>query len=78
MIFYLAVSILYCAIFVAWMKTKEPDDRRSTNEYWDFGDWQPKYIMLGILGTILWPLIIPFITFYKIAFKILNKTKNNL
>jgi hypothetical protein len=52
------------------MKTKE-----NNNEYWDYGDWYPKYIILCLLGTVLWPLVIPFIISYKIAFKILNKNK---
>ena len=68
-LWYLLISVLYCATFIAWMKTKEDD-----NEYWDYGDWGAKYILLCILGTIVWPLIIPFIIFYKLAFKILNKT----
>lgn len=69
-VLYLLISIIYCAIFIAWMKTKE-----NNNEYWDYGDWYPKYIILCLLGTVLWPLVIPFIIFYKIAFKILNKNK---
>lgn len=72
-IWYLLVSVLYCATFVAFMNTKEDD-----KQYWDISydsGWQPTYIMLCILGTALWPLIIPFIIFYKLAFKILNKNK---
>ena len=71
MIGYIIISILYCATFIAFMKTKEKNE-----EYVDsWGDWQAKYIVLCRAGTLLWPLIIPFIIIYKIAFKILNKTK---
>ena len=68
-LFYLLISIIYCATFVAFMKTKENDDDYVEN----WGGWQFQYIMLCILGTIAWPLIISFGIFYKIAFKILNK-----
>ena len=72
MIGYLLISVLYCATFVAFMSTREDD-----TEYKDrWGDWNIQYIMLCILGTFLWPLVIPFIIFYKIAFKIFNKNKN--
>ena len=68
-VLYLLISIIYCAIFIAWMKTKENDE-----SYVDrYGDWNGQYILLCLLGTIIWPLVIPFIIFYKIAFKILNK-----
>jgi hypothetical protein len=70
MIGYILISVLYCATFIAFMKTKENDE-----SYVDrYGDWEAKYILLCLLGTALWPLIIPFIIFYKLAFKILNKT----
>lgn len=69
-VLHLLISIIYCATFIAWMKTKEDN-----NEYWKYGEWNPKYIILCLLGTLLWPLVIPFIIFYKIAFKILNKNK---
>jgi uncharacterized membrane protein len=73
MVFYLIISVLYCAVFVAFMNTKEGDET-----YMDrYGDWHIKYILLCIFGTILWFLIIPFIIFYKIAFKILNKKNKN-
>jgi hypothetical protein len=72
MIGYILISVLYCATFIAFMKTKEDDESES---YMDrYGDWHMKYILLCILGTFFWPLVIPFIIFYKIAFKILNKT----
>ena len=62
MIGYFLISVLYCAIFVAWMKVKEND-----TEYVDgYGDWEMKYIVLCIVGTILWPLVIPFLIIYKI------------
>ena len=67
-LWYLLISVLYCATFIAFMKTQEDND-----EYWDYGDWEIRYIFLCALGTIVWPLVIPFIIFYKIAFKILNK-----
>ena len=72
-IWYLLVSVLYCATFVAFMNTKKDD-----KQYWDISydsGWKEKYIMLCVLGTALWPLIIPFLIFYKLAFKILNKNK---
>lgn len=75
MIFYLLISVIYCATFIAFMNTKKDDD-----QYWDTrydSGWEAKYIMLCILGTLAWPLIIPFIIFYKIAFKILNKQNKN-
>ena len=69
-VWYLLISVLYCATFIAWMKTKENDE-----SYVDrYGDWNGQYILLCLLGTFFWPLVIPFIIFYKIAFKILNKT----
>jgi hypothetical protein len=78
MILYIIISILYCATFIAWLKTKQPsrDKGNYSNEYWyDHETWDGKYIALVVIGTVLWPLIIPFIVFYRIAFKILNKTK---
>ena len=70
---YLIISVLYCATFIAFMKTKEDE-----KPYWDgYGDWNAQYLVLCIVGTALWPLVIPFIIFYKIAFKILNKTNKN-
>lgn len=73
-IWYLLVSVLYCATFVAFMNTKEGDESET---YMDrYGDWHAQYIILCLLGTVLWPLVIPFIIFYKLAFKILNKNKN--
>lgn len=76
MISYLVISIIYCATFIAWLKIKKPSEHEYSNEYWsDHETWEGKYIALVIIGTILWPLVIPFIVFYKIAFKILNKTK---
>lgn len=74
-IWYLLVSILYCATFLAWMKSKQPDGQNEySNEYWSDDEfWDGKYLTLCIVGTALWPLIIPFIIFYKLAFKILNK-----
>jgi len=74
MIGYLLISVLYCATFIAFMKTKENNEDESINYMDRYGDWHMKYILLCILGTLLWPLVIPFIIFYKIAFKILNKT----
>jgi uncharacterized membrane protein YiaA len=74
MIGYLLISVLYCATFIAWMKTKEKDEYESVDYMDRYGDWHIKYILLCILGTLLWPLVIPFIIFYKLAFKILNKT----
>ena len=75
MIGYIIISILYCATFIAFMETKEKDDSET---YVDrYGEWNGQYIALCILGTILWPLVIPFIIFYKIAFKILNKKNKN-
>lgn len=68
-VWYLMVSVIYAATFVAWMKTKEDMD-----QYWDYGDWKMKYLLLCVIGAFFWPLVIPFIVFYKIAFKILNKT----
>lgn len=73
MVFYLLISVLYCAVFVAFMKTKE-DDRSYVDGY---HDWHAKYLILCLLGTLLWPLVIPYIIFYKIAFKILKKTNKN-
>jgi len=75
-ILYVLISIIYCATFVAFMKTKQPTEERNySNEYWDkYDGWEFQYIMLCIVGTLLWPLIIPFMIIYKIAFKILNKT----
>jgi hypothetical protein len=70
MIFYLLISVIYCATFVAFLNTKKGDE-----SYMDrYGDWHMKYILLCMLGTVIWPLVIPFLIFYKIAFKILNKT----
>jgi len=69
MIGYVFISVLYCAVYLAWLKTKSSDDER----YYDYGDLKFEYIMLCILGTLLWPLIIPFLIVHKIAFKILNK-----
>lgn len=69
MIFYLLISVIYCATFIAFMNTQENND-----EYWDYGDWEIRYILLCLLGTLLWPLIIPFLIFYKVAYKLLNKT----
>ena len=76
MIAYILISIIYCATFIAWMKTKQPIQNNGIygNEYWmDDETWNGKYIALVIVGTLLWPLVIPFIIFYKIAFKVLNK-----
>jgi hypothetical protein len=73
MIFYLLMCVIYCATFIAFMKTKENE-----TPYWDgYGSWEIQYVLLCVLGTVLWPLIIPFIIFYKIAFKILNKQNKN-
>jgi len=69
-LWYLLISVLYCATFIAFMKTKENDE----NYVDGYGDWNGQYLVLCIVGTALWPLVIPFIIFYKIAFKILNKT----
>ena len=72
-IWYLLISVLYCATFVAFMKTKENDESET---YVDkYGEWNGQYIALCIVGTFFWPLVIPFIVFYQIAFKILNKSK---
>jgi hypothetical protein len=73
MIFYLLISVIYCATFVAFLNTKKGDE-----SYMDrYGDWHMKYILLCMLGTVIWPLVIPFLIFYKIAFKILNKQNKN-
>jgi hypothetical protein len=72
-VFYLLISIIYCATFVAFMNTKKGDEN-----YMDrYNDWHFQYIILCVLGTLLWPFVIPFIIFYKIAFKILNKQNKN-
>jgi hypothetical protein len=72
MIGYLLISVLYCATFIAFMNTRERGDER----YFDgFNDWKIEMIFLCLLGALLWPFVIPFIIFYKIAFKILNKNK---
>lgn len=68
-IWYLLISILYCATFIAFMNTKK-DDESYVDRY---GDWNTQYILLCLLGTLLWPLIIPFLIFYKVAYKLLNK-----
>ena len=73
MIAYILISIIYCATFIAWMKVKENDETYVDS----WGDWHPKYIILCVLGTILWPLIIPFIFLYRIALKVLNKINKN-
>lgn len=75
MIVYILISVLYCAVFMAFMKTRQPDGKSIYyNEYWaDDEYWDGKYLALCIVGTALWPIVIPFIIFYKIAFKILNK-----
>ena len=70
-VFYVLVSIIYCATFIAFMNTRDQTDER----YFMYGDWQFGAIMLCLLGTIAWPLVIPFIAIYKLAFKILNKNK---
>ena len=72
-IWYLLISILYCATFVAFMKTKKDDESET---YMDaYGEWNGQYLILCIVGTFFWPLVIPFMVFYKVAFKILNKNK---
>jgi len=72
-LWYLLISVLYCATFIAFMKTKENDESEA---YMDrYGDWHAQYLLLCLLGTIAWPLVIPFIAIYKLAFKILNKNK---
>jgi len=70
-VLYLMISVIYCATFVAFMKTRE--DNEAYVDKW--GTWEVQYIALCVVGTVLWPLVIPFIVIYKIAFKILNKTK---
>ena len=72
-LWYLLISVLYCATFIAWMKTKENDESEAYMDRYD--DWHAKYIILCLLGTALWPLVIPFIISYKVAYKILNKNK---
>jgi len=74
MIGYLLISVLYCATFIAFMKTKENNESESEIYMYRYGDWHMKYILLCMLGTVIWPLVIQFLIFYKIAFKILNKT----
>ena len=75
MVFYLLISVLYCATFIAFMNTKKSD---KSETYMDrYGDWHIQFTMLCIIGTILWFLVIPFIIFYKIAFKILIKQNKN-
>ena len=71
-IWYLLVSVIYCAVYVAWLKTLSSDDER----YFFYGDLKFEYIMLCILGTILWPFVIPFLIVQSIAFKILTKKQN--
>jgi hypothetical protein len=71
MILYILISVIYCATFIAFMNTRDTEDKR----YFKYGDWKFGAIMLCLLGTIAWPLVISFIIIYKIAFKILNKNK---
>ena len=67
---YLIISVIYAGVFVAWMNTK-----RDNHEYWQYGDWNPKYVFACAAGTLLWPLFIPFTFVYKLATKYFNNKK---
>ena len=68
---YLLISVIYAAVFIAFMKSKEDD-----TEYVDsYGDWEMRYTLLCVIGAFFWPFVIPFIIVYKIALKILTKQK---
>ena len=71
MIFYLLISVIYVAIFMAFMKSKE-DDREYVDSY---GDWEIKYVFLCLFGAFFWPFVIPFLIIYKLTLKLLNKNK---
>ena len=75
MIGYIIISVLYVAIFAAFMQVN-----RDNSKYWDiyqYSDpsWKIEYIMLCVIGFFIWPLVVLFIIFNRLAFKILKKNK---
>ena len=81
MLTYILISLIYAGVFIAWMKTKQPDrygNGNYSNECWDNPNgWSDLYILYFILGTLFWPIVITINIISKIAFKILNTINKN-
>jgi hypothetical protein len=89
-VFYLLISAIYAGVFVAYTHSHRESEQlwevtfdyrygRSTLDREKIpsftGEWTSFSIFLMIIGTLLWPLVIPAILVYKLTTKILNKNK---
>lgn len=75
MIGYVIISVLYVAVLTAFMQVNKDNPK-----YWDiyqYSDptWRTEYMVLCAVGFFFWPLVILFLIFNRLAFKILNKNK---
>ena len=76
MIAYIIVSVLFVAVFMAFMKVNKEGIEYWDHYSWGESQWKMEMVLLCILGFFFWPAVILFLVFNKIAFKILNKNKN--
>lgn len=76
MIAYIIISIIYWGTFAAFMQVNKEGTKYWDHYSWGESNWKMEMTVLCILGGFFWPIILPLIAVYKIAFKILNKNKN--
>ena len=69
LVIYLIGLTIYAATYMAYINAHS-DDVRLVDRY---GDWEFGTMMGLLLGTILWPLAIPCLILYKIAYKFFEK-----
>jgi hypothetical protein len=64
---YILVSTLWFSIFYAFMQKH----KERKNEYWDYGAWKGRYMVLLVFGIFFWWIAIFIVIFVKLANKYL-------